>query len=226
MVPPELVERRRHLRAYIPISVSMRTESAPVVSDGLLCNLSEGGALVACRRDFRVRETVHLILHMPGGGDIRLRCVVSRTGSFSDGTQFVGFEFAAVAHQSGSIIEEYIRSEAANRHSRAVLVADASAPRLRHLSEQLITRGYRPLLASTFLQATIWVETESDALVIALVGPQLLSGSGEALLTWLHETHPALHRALLSDHFSGTQLQRTLDRVARERSPTVPWDVG
>jgi CheY-like chemotaxis protein len=204
----------------------MRTENAPEVSDGLLCNLSEGGALVACRRELLVHDTVHLTLHMPGGGDIRILSIVARTGRFSDDSQFVGLEFARVDRQSGSIIEEFIRSEGANRNSRAVLVADDSPARLRQVSELLITRGYRPLLASTFLQATIWVETEPEALVLALVGPRLLSGTGEALLTWLHETHPALHRALLSDHFSGTQLQHTLDRVARERSPTTPWEIG
>ena len=134
--------------------------------------------------------------------------------------------FSKAQPYSSSVIEEFVRSEAANRQCRAVLVADESPGRLRHLSEQLTTRGYRPLLASTFLQATSLLETESDAIVLALVGPHLLSGSGQALLDWLHEIRPSLHRALLGEHFTGSQLQRTLDRVARECSPRVPWEIG
>ena len=225
MAAPRLIERRRHLRAYIPIAVSMRSQRDLPPDDGLLQNLSEGGALVSCRQRYPDGEPLQLIMHMPGGGDIRLSAIVARSGTASDNTLLAAVEFAPALQQATRLIDEYIRSEAANRHSRAVLVADDSPFRLRQVSEQLITRGYRPLLASTTLQATTWLDAESDALVLALVGSSLRSGSTDAFLEWLADAYPALHRARFVDALNGTKLQMTLDRVAREKPPVVPWSI-
>lgn len=216
-------ERRKHLRAYIPISATLQSHRSLSPVDGLLQNLSEGGALVACHHEFSVEERIQVILHMPGGGDIRLQATVARSGHASDDTAFVALVFEPSVQQVSRVIDEYIRSEMANRHSRAVLVIDERAALLRQLSEQLVTRGYRPLLATTALQVTHLLEAEVTSVVLALIGSRLQSGSVRALLDWLWEAYPNLHRALLDGPINGTTLQNTLDRVPRERPQALPW---
>lgn len=222
-VAARLGDRRKHLRAYIPIAATLKCHRAPIPQDGLLQNLSEGGALVACRSEFELGELLQIVLHMPGGGDIRMQAVATRSGRYSDNTAYVAVAFQPPMQQAAQVIDEYIRSEAANRHSRAVLVIDGLSERLRLASELLVTRGYRPLLATTALQVTSLLETESDSVVLALIGSTLQSGSVIALVEWLGETYPTLHRAILGDSINGTRLQNTLDRVPREHPPATPW---
>jgi hypothetical protein len=217
------VERRRHLRAYIPISVSIHSSRYYTADDGILQNLSEGGALLACHEHHEVGEGIRVVLHLPGGGDVFLSAAVSRLQRAADDTYVVALSFDSLGPDTARHLDEIVRSEAANHHCRAVLVTDSSPKRLHPLADQLMMRGYRPLLATTALQATSWLETEAEAIVMVLVGEDLRSGSADALLEWLGESYPKLHRARFRPPIDGTRLQRALDRAASTAAPALPW---
>jgi hypothetical protein len=217
------VERRRHLRAYIPISVSIHNPRYFTPDDGILQNLSEGGALLACHEHHEEGDGIGVVLHLPGGGDVFISAAVSRRKLAPDDTYVIALSFSSLGPDTARYLDEIVRSEAANHHCRAVLVTDCSPKRLHVLANQLVMRGYRPLLATTALQATTWLEAEADSIVMALVGEDLRSGSAEALLDWLRETHPKLHRARFRPPIEGTKLQRALDRVASTEAPETPW---
>jgi hypothetical protein len=150
---------------------------------------------------------------------------VTRSAAEYESAHLVAVAFDSIPQESAKHIEEYVRSESANRNSRAVLVAHASPARLRKVSDQLIVRGYRPLIAVAANQAAELVERERDSIVLALIGPNLTEGTSEALLEMLRVTYPTIHRAKLGARLDGTKLQRTLDRVGTETPPEVPWDL-
>lgn len=223
MISAPMFERRTHLRAYVPIVVTMRSWHQPIGASGLLQNLSEGGALVTCQECPSTDEDIIITFHIPGGDDLRLNAVVRRTGRWSDGCFWVAMRFEHVIAAEAKAIGDSIRAELASRTSRAVLVADEGMHALRNASDVLLVRGYRPLLASTLLQARSRLESENDAVILALVGVKLASGSGEQLLDWLGEVHPRLHRAVLTRPLDGKSLQVAIDRSAIEGPPRIPW---
>jgi hypothetical protein len=105
----------------------------------------------------------------------------------------------------------------------AVLIVDGSTARLQTLAAKLAEQSRRAHLANTSLIAVDWLNGRSRDIAVAMVGDNIAGTTQTALLSYLGDEFPDIHRVLLDCEPTAEALRRMLDCVESEVTTHAPW---
>jgi hypothetical protein len=221
--PLDTTERRRHSRSYV---AGVAVVSNPHHDDTGAClvrNLSPGGALLLSSPPLAPGETCRMVLTAPGlmGEQIEIR--VNRAGSTSDGAAWAAVEFVGVSEAQSLRLKRVISLELSMADAPAALVVDGRSSVLEAVAAQLAAHSRRSHLANSALTAVDWLNARKPHIAVALVGEQILGTTPAALLDYIGEAFPEVHRIELDRLPLESSLSQLLDRAEAESAQHAPW---
>jgi hypothetical protein len=198
--------RRRHYRAKVTGRAVIRGRDGQgrEGSGTVRCeidNLSLGG--VALRpiaplgselRELVEGHGVAVELQVDGAGWVLQRGQVQRC----DGRAVV-IVFAEVSPELEDLIEDEVLAAVEAERSPRVVVVDRSEDRRRQVAAALHEVGCCPLEASTPLEAIELIEKSRTHVAAAAVAESLTQTGGQELVHFIHESHPEIKLALITE---------------------------
>jgi CheY-like chemotaxis protein len=206
MVQP-LVERRSHERGRIAaIAIVWSQDRRPtryVVED-----LSAGGALLSGGPELALGENLALSLHVAGVHLVDVRADVIRHAP-AKGTAVAfrnvhALDEDMIQQAVLGALEAFRRGDCPARH---VLVVDDSETICKTLQRELGDLGHHVACAWTLDQASAQINDPYVRFDIAIVDLSVGSLEGLDLLKTISDTHPGVHRVLMSGRVSHDQLK-------------------
>jgi hypothetical protein len=216
-------ERRRHSRSYVA-GVAML--SHPKHGDTGAClvrNLSAGGALLLSSPPLAPGDTCHMVLTAPGLMGEAVDALVQRVGTSSDGAAWAAVEFLGLSEEMSHRLRRVVSLELLAPDTPAVLLVDGSEATLKAAADQLAKCSRKTYLASTAVMAIDWLNERGRHIALALVGDNIVGTTPHALLSYVGEEFPKIHRAELDRAPSEASLRRLLDRIESETAQHAPW---
>jgi hypothetical protein len=192
--------RRRHYRAKVTGRAVIHGADGNRRDGTVRCeidNLSLGG--VALRptgepHDLIEGNTVAVELQVDGAGWVVQRGQVQRCGE-----RAVVISFAEVSPELEDLIEDEVLAAVEAERSPRVVVVDRSEDRRRQVAAALHEVGCCPLEASTPLEAIELIEQSRTHVAAAAVAQSLTQTGGQELVHFIHESHPEIKLALITE---------------------------
>jgi hypothetical protein len=164
-----------------------------------------------------------MVLTAPGLMGEEVDAQVHRAGTTKDGAPWAAVEFVSMSDAQAARLRHVIDLELSAANAPAVLVVDGSIQKLQAAASHFATHSRRTHLANTSLQAINWLNEHGRRIALALVGDDVAGTTGEALLGFIAESFPKIHRARLDCPATAESLRLLLDRVEADSSEHKPW---
>ncbi|HEY5956898.1 MAG TPA: PilZ domain-containing protein, partial [Polyangiaceae bacterium] len=142
------IERRRHVRTYVPIVATVYSEAFRNGVTCLVSNISIGGALLASTPCLDIGTECRVTLSPIGAPKLAIDSRVLRQGRYSDGSPWVAVQFLVSSATDLKALEAMVARAVLAGRNRAILVADGDASRLLQVATEVEQRALQPLLAS------------------------------------------------------------------------------
>lgn len=221
--PLDPIERRRHSRSYVA-GVAVVTHPGHADTGACLVrNLSPGGALLLSSPPLSPGETCRLVLTAPGLMGEQIEARVHRAGATSDGAAWTAVEFLGMTETQMLRLKRVVALELGAADAPAALVVDGSSAQLQTIAAHLATHSRRSYLANSALTAIQWLDEQSRGIAIVLAGEKILGTTATALLDYVGETYPRMHRIEIDVAPTEAALRQALDRAESEPASHPPW---
>jgi CheY-like chemotaxis protein len=201
--------RRRHYRAKVSGRAVIHHAQGHGRDGAVRCeidNLSLGG--VALRPltetpDLPEGTSVAVELQVDGASWVVQSGQVQRRG-----TRALVITFAEVSPELEDLIEDEVLAAVEAERSPRVVVVDRSEDRRSRVAAALSEVGWCPLEASTPLEAIELIEQSRTHVSAAAIGRSLTQTGGHELVHFLHDSHPEIKLALITEDDSMESVER------------------
>lgn len=221
MVEPLQSDRRLHPRAYVPAVATLVIDGA-AVGKCLVRNLSQSGALLLGAPVLAAGTPCELILDGPSVGTLRLLGNTVRARA-TEGESGLAVHFCGMPSEIEERLRRVVRDAQATHSLPSTLVVDADVTALVELAQGLECLGRRPLLAITPLEAVRWLCDLAVRIEAVLVSSSELSGTGADLLAFIGEERPEIHRVLVHEDLSASEMLALIGESNVRTQLVRPW---